>query len=145
MALKINSRLLKMPRDQRDPLVKKLELQQEKNKQLQVDTLIYFREKAHKKIRSHNEFGRKRIPFEIPLYEMGLPLYDAYWVRDRIIRILRKDGFFVEGDSPTTMTIYWSTDKLEEQRRIANDTHKKKKKKRAERRVKKSPPKLVSL
>lgn len=134
-----------MPRDNRDPLVKKLELQQEKSKQLQVDTLLYFRDRAHKKVRSHNEYGRKRIPFQVPIYEMGLPLYDAMWVRNRMIKILRQDGFYVEGVNPTTLIIDWSTEKLEEQREIDYQNDRAKKKKRKEKRIKNSPPKLVKL
>ena len=134
-----------MPRDNRDPLVKKLELQQEKSKQLQVDTLLYFRDRAHKKVRSHNEYGRKRIPFQVPIYEMGLPLYDAMWVRNRMIKILRQDGFYVEGVNPTTLIIDWSAEKLEEQREIDYQNHRAKKKKRKEKRIKNSPPKLVKL
>jgi|TARA_X000001036_G_scaffold287052_1_gene266673 hypothetical protein len=134
-----------MPRDNRDPLVKKLELQQEKSKQLQVDTLLYFRDRAHKKVRSHNEYGRKRIPFQVPIYEMGLPLYDAMWVRNRMIKILRQDGFYVEGVNPTTLIIDWSAEKLEEQREIDYQNDRAKKKKRKEKRIKNSPPKLVKL
>ena len=134
-----------MPRDNRDPLVKKLELQQEKSKQLQVDTLLYFRDRAHKKVRSHNEYGRKRIPFQVPIYVMGLPLYDAMWVRNRMIKILRQDGFYVEGVNPTTLIIDWSAEKLEEQREIDYQNDRAKKKKRKEKRIKNSPPKLVKL
>ena len=70
VALKINIRLLKMPRDQRDPLVKKLELQQEKNKQLQVDTLIYFREKAHKKVNNTFMFSYLVVFFHFVVFDV---------------------------------------------------------------------------
>tara|TARA_B000000475_G_scaffold235819_1_gene203541 strand:- start:320 stop:550 length:231 start_codon:yes stop_codon:yes gene_type:complete len=76
---------------------------------------------------------------------MGLPLYDAMWVRNRMIKILRQDGFYVEGVNPTTLIIDWSTEKLEEQREIDYQNDRAKKKKRKEKRIKNSPPKLVKL
>jgi len=134
-----------MPRDERNPLVKKLHLQQEQGKQRQVDTLLHFQERVHRKVRAHNDFGKRRCGFEIPLYTPGLPLYDAYWVTQRIIKILRRDGFYVEGVLPTTIVIDWSTEKLEQQ--LHDNTSKKQheKTKRAEKKKKKNPPKVIKL
>lgn len=113
-----------MPKDDRNPLVKSLALQQERTKQRQTDTLLFFQERAHKKVRAHNEFGRKNMVFQIPMYEVGLPLYDAFWVRKKIGKLLQQDGFFVEPMNENTIMIYWDIDKLKEQEEI-NITEKK--------------------
>tara|TARA_B100001094_G_C17900474_1_gene656184 strand:+ start:326 stop:742 length:417 start_codon:yes stop_codon:yes gene_type:complete len=138
-----------MPRDERNPLVKKLALQNEKSKQRHVDTLLHFQEKAHRKVSTHNEFGHKRCILEIPIYEVGMPLYDCYWVRNRLVKILRKDGFFIEPTGNTSLVIDWSTDALQKQEAAARDEKKaeksRKKKVREEKRIKKSPPKLINL
>ncbi len=138
-----------MPRDDRNPLVKKLALQAEKSKQRHVDTLLHFQEKAHRKVNTHNEFGHKRCIVEIPIYEVGMPLYDCYWVRNRLLKILRKDGFLVEPTGNTSVVIDWSAEALAKQATAAQNEKKaekiKKKKAREEKRIKKSPPKLINL
>ena len=108
--------LLEMPKDRRNPLVKKLELQQEETKQRQVDALLFFQERAHRKVRAHNDFGNKRCIYEIPAYEVGLPLYDAHWVRNRLVKILRNDGFAVESVGTVGIVIDWSVEMLKEQK-----------------------------
>tara|TARA_B100001996_G_scaffold335367_1_gene286042 strand:+ start:2935 stop:3354 length:420 start_codon:yes stop_codon:yes gene_type:complete len=113
-----------MPKDDRNPLVKSLALQQERTKQRQTDTLLFFQERAHKKVRAHNEFGRKSMVFQIPMYEVGLPLYDAFWVRKKISKLLQHDGFFVEPMNENTIMVCWDIDKLKEQEEI-NITEKK--------------------
>ena len=113
-----------MPKDDRNPLVKSLALQQERTKQRQTDTLLFFQERAHKKVRAHNEFGRKSMVFQIPMYEVGLPLYDAFWVRKKISKLLQHDGFFVELINENTIMVCWDIDKLKEQEEI-NTTEKK--------------------
>tara|TARA_X000001036_G_scaffold381646_1_gene373817 strand:- start:317 stop:715 length:399 start_codon:yes stop_codon:yes gene_type:complete len=129
-----------MGKDKRNPLVKKLELQQEKNKQRHVDTLIFFQEKVHRKVRNNNDFGNKQCLYEIPLYEIGLPLYDAYWVKERLLKILREDGFKVESVGPTSMVLDWSIDRLKEQSR---DLKKERDAKRAEKAEKKKKSKVI--
>ena len=52
------------------------------------------------------------------MYEVGLPLYDAFWVRKKIGKLLQQDGFFVEVVNENTMMIYWDIDKLKEQEEI---------------------------
>ena len=105
-----------MPRDHRNDLVKKLELQQENTKQRQVDTLLFFQEKVHRKVRAHNDFGNKRCLYEVPMYEIGLPLFDAFWVRNRLLKVLREDGFAVETVGEVGLVIDWSVEKLKEQK-----------------------------
>tara|TARA_X000001036_G_scaffold354289_3_gene335839 strand:- start:2076 stop:2471 length:396 start_codon:yes stop_codon:yes gene_type:complete len=117
-----------MPRDHRNDLVKKLELQQENNKQRQVDTLLFFQEKVHRRVRTHNDFGNKQCIYEIPMYEIGLPLYDAYWVRNRLLKVLREDGFAVETLGDAGLVLDWTVEKLKEQK---NNLKKEKTQKRA--------------
>jgi len=105
-----------MPKDRRNALVKKLELQQVETKQRQVDTLLFFQERAHRKVRAHNDFGNKRCLYEIPAYEVGLPLFDAVWVRNRLVKILKNDGFAVESVGETGIVIDWSVELLTEQK-----------------------------
>lgn len=138
-----------MPKDDRNPLVKSLAIQQERTKQRQIDTLLFFQERAHKKVRAHNEFGRKNMLFEIPMYEVGLPLYDAFWVKKKISKLLQQDGFFVEtmGES-TTILVCWDIDKLKEQEEINNEQkklkriHKKNMEKLAKSNKKRNPKKI---
>lgn len=105
-----------MPKDRRNALVKKLELQQVETKQRQVDALLFFQERAHRKVRAHNDFGNKRCLYEIPAYEVGLPLFDAVWVRNRLVKILKNDGFAVESVGETGIVIDWSVELLTEQK-----------------------------
>tara|TARA_B100000427_G_C15503602_1_gene592992 strand:- start:1566 stop:1985 length:420 start_codon:yes stop_codon:yes gene_type:complete len=139
-----------MPKDDRNPLVKSLAIQQERTKQRQIDTLLFFQERAHKKVRAHNEFGRKKMIFEIPMYEVGLPLYDAFWVKKKISKLLQQDGFFVESMSESTILVCWDIDKLREQEEINNEQKKLKRihKKNMEKLAKsnkKRNPKLIKL
>tara|TARA_B100000073_G_scaffold317560_1_gene295006 strand:- start:885 stop:1304 length:420 start_codon:yes stop_codon:yes gene_type:complete len=139
-----------MPKDDRNPLVKSLAIQQERTKQRQIDTLLFFQERAHKKVRAHNEFGRKKMLFEIPMYEVGLPLYDAFWVKKKISKLLQQDGFFVESMSESTILVCWDIDKLREQEEINNEQKKLKRihKKNMEKLAKsnkKRNPKLIKL
>tara|TARA_B100000902_G_scaffold395360_1_gene453772 strand:- start:4345 stop:4731 length:387 start_codon:yes stop_codon:yes gene_type:complete len=124
-----------MPRDRRNPLVKKLELQHIESKQRQVDALLHFQEKAHRKVRAHNDFGNKRCIYEVPSYEVGLPLYDALWVRNRLVRILKHDGFAVEPVGTTGLVIDWSEEFLREQK---ENLRKEREKKRSEAKKKKN-------
>ncbi len=124
-----------MPKDRRNPLVKKLELQQVETKQRQVDALLFFQERSHRKVRAHNDFGNKRCIYEVPAYEVGLPLYDAVWVRDRLTKILVNDGFAAESVGNTGIVIDWSVEKLKEQR---EKLRKEREKKRTEARQKKN-------
>lgn len=112
-----------MPRDHRNDLVKKLELQQENTKQRQVDTLLFFQEKVHRKVRAHNGFGNKRCLYEVPMYEIGLPLFDAFWVRNRLLKVLREDGFAVETVGEVGLVIDWSVEKLKEQKQKLKKDH----------------------
>ena len=105
-----------MPKDRRNPLVKKLELQQVETKQRQVDALLFFQERAHRKVRAHNDFGNKRCIYEIPAYEVGLPLYDAHWVRNKLTKILKRDGFAAESVGTVGIVIDWTVEMLTEQR-----------------------------
>jgi len=139
-----------MPKDDRNPLVKSLAIQQERTKQRQIDTLLFFQERAHKKVRAHNEFGRKKMLFEIPMYEVGLPLYDAFWVKKKISKLLQQDGFFIESMSESTILVCWDIDKLREQEEINNEQKKLKRihKKNMEKLAKsnkKRNPKLIKL
>ncbi len=139
-----------MPKDDRNPLVKSLAIQQERTKQRQIDTLLFFQERAHKKVRAHNEFGRKKMLFEIPMYEVGLPLYDAFWVKKKISKLLQQDGFFIESMSESTILVCWDIDKLREQEQINNEQKKLKRihKKNMEKLAKsnkKRNPKLIKL
>tara|TARA_B100000902_G_scaffold90916_1_gene94527 strand:+ start:3635 stop:4054 length:420 start_codon:yes stop_codon:yes gene_type:complete len=139
-----------MPKDDRNPLVKSLAIQQERTKQRQIDTLLFFQERAHKKVRAHNEFGRKKMLFEIPMYEVGLPLYDAFWVKKKISKLLQQDGFFVESMSESIILVCWDIDKLREQEEINNEQKKLKRihKKNMEKLAKsnkKRNPKLIKL
>tara|TARA_B100001094_G_scaffold295890_1_gene317605 strand:+ start:6409 stop:6828 length:420 start_codon:yes stop_codon:yes gene_type:complete len=137
-----------MPKDDRNPLVKSLAIQQERTKQRQIDTLLFFQERAHKKVRAHNEFGRKNMLFEIPMYEVGLPLYDAFWVKKKISKLLQQDGFFVESMSESTILVCWDIDKLKEQEEINNEQkklkriHKKNMEKLAKSNKKRNPKKI---
>ena len=140
-----------MPKkDERNPLVKSLALQQERTKDRQTDTLLFFQERAHKKVRAHNEFGRKQIIFEIPMYEVGLPLYDVFWVKRKIMKILQADGFYVESVGDASFIISWEIDKLKHQHEINIEEKKlrkihRKNKENAEKSNKKRTAKLINL
>ena len=94
----------------------------------QVQTLLYFQDKIHRRIRLYAEFGHKACKFIVPDVEVGMPLYDAPWIRSKLVKMLQKDGFLANVDETFHIVVKWPIEILGPPN-CSNSNKKKKKKK----------------
>ena len=57
-------------------------------------------------------FGHTSCVFEIPMYAVGKPVYDPWWIKEELIKMLDRDGFNVAVVDGLHLYINWSIDDL---------------------------------
>lgn len=112
----------------RNPLLDKVLMMQQVTYQKQVQTLLHFQEKIHRRIKLYAEFGHKECRFCVPDVEVGMPLYDAPWIRSKLVKMLRKDGFLASLDETFHIVVQWPIEILGPPTKTPKESKKKKKK-----------------
>ena len=129
----------------RSPLIEKLLLMQESTKRKQVETLLHFQEHVHRRVKTYANFGRKGCSYEVPMIQPGYPLYDPWWIRDELLKMLLRDGFKASVNEGLKLEIDWSIETLgpPSKSEVSGEAKSERKKRRAKRRQKRSEKKML--